>query len=321
MPTLAPLLAEDLFLLTLFSFFFFFFFFFFFLFLIWQEGEPSTLYLNVGLENGVLLRSVIDAVTGNLSDTRRRYLGARAVKLVRVVVQEQEAVLALSSRPWLGYQYHGKSRLVPLSYQTLEHASSFRSEQCMEGIVAIAGDTLRILALERLGNMFNAVRMPLPHTPRKLTFEPRVQALMVIEGDHRAYAPHKLANGTATTAAAAAAAAQQPDDDEDAMDIDSPDEDAAAAAAVVAAKNTAVPIMPPPELPEGQLPLPPPLARSGTWVSNIRFIDPVSLQVNREREGGEVLKRREKENARSKTAADFLPPSRRWHCTPWATTS
>jgi hypothetical protein len=37
-----------------------------------QEGEASTLYLNVGLENGVLLRTVVDPVTGNLSDTRTR---------------------------------------------------------------------------------------------------------------------------------------------------------------------------------------------------------------------------------------------------------
>ena len=31
----------------------------------------------------------------------------------------------------------------------------FSSEQCPEGIVAIAGNTLRILALEKLGAIFN----------------------------------------------------------------------------------------------------------------------------------------------------------------------
>ena len=42
------------------------------------EGVPSTrgrLYLYIGLRNGVLLRTELDMVTGELSDTRTRYLG------------------------------------------------------------------------------------------------------------------------------------------------------------------------------------------------------------------------------------------------------
>ena len=39
----------------------------------------------------------------------------------------------------------------------LEYASGFASEQCPEGIVAIAANTLRILALEKLGAVFNQV--------------------------------------------------------------------------------------------------------------------------------------------------------------------
>jgi hypothetical protein len=38
------------------------------------EGEQSTLYLSIGLENGVLLKTVIDPATGDLSDTRTRYV-------------------------------------------------------------------------------------------------------------------------------------------------------------------------------------------------------------------------------------------------------
>lgn len=44
------------------------------------------------LQNGVLLRTVLDPVTGDLSDTRTRYLGSRPVKLFRVRMQGQEAV-------------------------------------------------------------------------------------------------------------------------------------------------------------------------------------------------------------------------------------
>jgi splicing factor 3B subunit 3 len=39
------------------------------------EGEPrstGSLYLNIGLQNGVLLRTVLDQITGDLADTRTR---------------------------------------------------------------------------------------------------------------------------------------------------------------------------------------------------------------------------------------------------------
>ena len=49
------------------------------------------------LQNGVLLRTMLDTVTGDLSDTRTRYLGSRAVKLFRITMQGSEAV----SSQWL----------------------------------------------------------------------------------------------------------------------------------------------------------------------------------------------------------------------------
>jgi len=52
-------------------------------------------------------------------------------------------VLAMSSRSWLSYAYQNRFHLTPLSYETLEYASGFASEQCPEGIVAISTNTLR----------------------------------------------------------------------------------------------------------------------------------------------------------------------------------
>lgn len=66
-------------------------------------------------------------------------------------------VLAMSSRSWLSYYYQNRFHLTPLSYESLEYASGFSSEQCPEGIVAISTNTLRILALEKLGAVFNQV--------------------------------------------------------------------------------------------------------------------------------------------------------------------
>ena len=86
------------------------------------------LYLNIGLNNGVLERAAVDPVVGTLSDTRQRFLGNRGVKLFRVRVQGRRAVLALSARTWLLYNYQGKYLQAPLSYEPLEHATSFSSE-------------------------------------------------------------------------------------------------------------------------------------------------------------------------------------------------
>ncbi|XP_061231797.1 splicing factor 3B subunit 3 isoform X2 [Neopsephotus bourkii] len=152
-----------------------------------ERGSIGFLYLNIGLQNGVLLRTVLDPVTGDLSDTRTRYLGSRPVKLFRVRMQGQEAVLAMSSRSWLSYSYQSRFHLTPLSYETLEFASGFASEQCPEGIVAISTNTLRILALEKLGAVFNQVSFPLQYTPRKFVIHPESNNLIVIETDHNAY--------------------------------------------------------------------------------------------------------------------------------------
>ncbi|CAF1678743.1 unnamed protein product, partial [Didymodactylos carnosus] len=56
-----------------------------------QIGSTGTSFLNIGLQNGVLLRSVLDSVTGDMSDTRTRYLGSRPVKLFRISMQNNEA--------------------------------------------------------------------------------------------------------------------------------------------------------------------------------------------------------------------------------------
>jgi splicing factor 3B subunit 3 len=105
----------------------------------------STLYLHIGLYSGVYLRTVLDEITGELSDTRTRFLGLKPAKLYRVSIKGQPAVLALSSRPWLGYsdvQTNG-FMLTPLNYVGLEWGWMFSSEQCLEGMVGIEGQNLR----------------------------------------------------------------------------------------------------------------------------------------------------------------------------------
>merc|ERR1719334_2734491 len=104
-----------------------------------------------------------------------------------LTMQGGEAVLAMSSRTWLSYTYQNRFHLTPLSYDTLEYAAGFASEQCPEGIVAISTNTLRILALEKLGAVFNQVAFPLSYTPRKFVVNSETSHLIIAETDHKAY--------------------------------------------------------------------------------------------------------------------------------------
>jgi splicing factor 3B subunit 3 len=112
-----------------------------------SSSGGSTLYLHIGLYSGVYLRTVLDEVTGELSDTRTRFLGPKPAKLFKVSVQGQTAVLALSSRPWLGYSEPVTKgfMLTPLDYPGIEWGWNFSSEQCPEGIVGIQGQNLRYI--------------------------------------------------------------------------------------------------------------------------------------------------------------------------------
>jgi len=152
-----------------------------------EAMDHQMLSLHVGLANGTSQRVSLDLVSGTLSDPRTRFLGAKAVQLFRANVQGQRAVLALSSRPWLSHTYRGRHVMTPLSYQQLDYAATFASEQCPEGLVAVAGNTLRILTLDRLGDMFNQTAIPLRYTPRKMTQVPNTNRVLIVEADQNEF--------------------------------------------------------------------------------------------------------------------------------------
>ena len=62
-------------------------------------------------------RIAIDEVTGQLApDYRTRFLGTRPVKLFPVIIQGNPAVLAISSRSWLIYNYQGRYQVRTHTY-------------------------------------------------------------------------------------------------------------------------------------------------------------------------------------------------------------
>lgn len=44
----------------------------------------EQLYLHIGLENGVLLRTIIDNITGGLSDSRSKFIGLEKISLTKI---------------------------------------------------------------------------------------------------------------------------------------------------------------------------------------------------------------------------------------------
>ncbi|TMS05523.1 Splicing factor 3B subunit 3 [Larimichthys crocea] len=140
-----------------------------------EKGTIGFLYLNIGLQNGVLLRTVLDPVTGDLSDTRTRYLGSRPVKLFRVRMQGQEAV-------------RDSNISIKLTLRLYEFVV-FKRPNNHEMNPKCSASPLpgRILALEKLGAVFNQVAFPLQYTPRKFVIHPETNNLVLIETDHNAY--------------------------------------------------------------------------------------------------------------------------------------
>lgn len=110
-----------------------------------DDSAGSTLYLHIGLHSGVYLRTVLDEITGELTDTRQKFLGPKPVRLFQVTVSGRTCVLGLSSRPWLGYAdpITNSFEVTPLSYVDLEWGWNFSSEQCEDGVVGIQGQSLR----------------------------------------------------------------------------------------------------------------------------------------------------------------------------------
>lgn len=96
---------------------------------------PSTLYLHIGLSNGVYVMSQIEDITGQLSNTRKRFLGPKKVKLVPIRHNSQNCLLALSSTPWMGYMNGVNYEMTPLVCSSLSYAAGLSIAQNEEAIV------------------------------------------------------------------------------------------------------------------------------------------------------------------------------------------
>lgn len=152
--------------------------------LLLDESETKgTLQLHIGLANGLLQRTDVDRITGQMTDTRTRFLGAKQPNLCKIFVNGNPAMLALSTRPWLGYSDQGAYSVVPMSFGALSQAAPFSSPMCEEGFIAVARNVLKILSIDRIGQVFNERCLPLRCTPRAMAVHPERGSLVVVESD------------------------------------------------------------------------------------------------------------------------------------------
>ena len=145
--------------------------------------DQSQLFLHIGLSNGVLLRALVDPI----SDSRPRYLGTQPIKLIKINIQGEPAMLAISSRPWLCYNFMSKYQISPLSIEEVKNVAPFSSLQCKEGMIGIFGSSLKIFSVDKLGEMFNQVSMPLMYTARAMQYDINLQRIITLETDHLTY--------------------------------------------------------------------------------------------------------------------------------------
>lgn len=152
----------------------------------------------------------------------------------------------------------GRFNQVPVSYEALDFAAPFSSEQCPEGVVAVAGGTLRVIAVDRLGQFFNQQQLRLRYTPRRLAIHPELKVLLLAEADAQAV---PWAQRVAAAAAAGGPEGMDTGAPAAPLPLDAPgpeaDEESAAREEALGA----------------------PRGEPGQWASCIRVVDPASLQT------------------------------------------
>jgi splicing factor 3B subunit 3 len=109
-----------------------------------KSARGYSQFLHIGLDSGVYIRSVLDELTGEIGDTRRRFIGPGPIKFARVNAAGEPAVVAMASRPWLAYTHPRTSalQLTPLNYMPFKSASNFEGST-IKGIICVGASELR----------------------------------------------------------------------------------------------------------------------------------------------------------------------------------
>lgn len=132
--------------------------------------SPEGLNVHIGLQNGVYITTMLDTASGDLTDTKTRFLGPAAVHLGygRTLEDDYLVAIALCTKPWLTKSTGRDLEVVPLTYPALKSISPFSSPDCPKGAVAVSKSSLSILQIERKKENVHYRTISLDETPRRM---------------------------------------------------------------------------------------------------------------------------------------------------------
>ncbi|KAJ2890395.1 pre-mRNA-splicing factor rse1, partial [Coemansia aciculifera] len=151
----------------------------------WATHGSADQLLYVGVASGLLVRVSVDASSGDVGDSRTRFVGSGSV---RVCAGADGAVLALvgGSAPWISDSVRGRVQATRLSYDPLDFAAPLPSGGGGGStLVCVAGAELRLVSVARLSESpaLTSASIPLAHTPRAFCVHAESRFFAVIESD------------------------------------------------------------------------------------------------------------------------------------------
>lgn len=163
--------------------------------------DKNTYFVHIGMVNGIYVRVNIDISSGKLGDTRLKYLGTQPVSLKSLALPnlQQSGILAISSRPWIGYfNNEFKFKLTPIIDLNILDGASFYSEDIgVESVVGIRNGELTIFTVgseESEGfdvtNDFTISLIKLRYAPRKQIKDTESKSFFVIESEFNVKSPY-----------------------------------------------------------------------------------------------------------------------------------
>lgn len=169
--------------------------------LLMMPVDMNSSFVHIGLVNGIYVRVNIDISSGKLGDTRLKYLGTQPVSLKSLALPnlKHSGVLAISSRPWIGYfNNEFKFKLVPLIDLNILDGSSFYSDDIgVESVIGIRKGELTIFTVgseESDGfdatNDFTVSLIKLRYSPRKQIQDTESESFFVIESEFNVKSPY-----------------------------------------------------------------------------------------------------------------------------------
>ncbi|KAJ3440029.1 splicing factor 3b subunit [Anaeramoeba flamelloides] len=149
-----------------------------------SSTTSSSLFLIVGLDNGILIRYIVDQVNGNLNDPRIRFLSKnKPIKLKKTKIMGQNSIIALTDLIWLLYNWNRKLLITPLCSENFDQISYFNQELIPEAFISLYENQLKIFTIEKLGKNFSEELIQLTTTPRKMVTHPENGIVFLILRD------------------------------------------------------------------------------------------------------------------------------------------